>query len=120
MEINKITSAYGAKPYESFAAGSKQSAPEKSVALQGAPEKKAAIQQGTPEKSAANPKEQLELSSTSQSLMKVKEAINKLPEVRLPIVDEIRTKIKYNGYPVESNLYKYIERIVENELKNPF
>lgn len=99
MEIKGLSGAYGAKPYESSALSSKKAAPEKSAASQ---------------------KEQLQLSSTSQTIQKVQETVNKLPEIRIPKVEEIKTKIKYNGYPMESNIYKAMKKMVENEILNSF
>jgi anti-sigma28 factor (negative regulator of flagellin synthesis) len=95
MNIERINSAYGAKPYQSSSKSSRKEAPEKSAAV---------------------PKEQVELSDVSQSIRAVTDAILDLPDVRLEVVEQIRTKIKYNGYPIESNLYKAIEKMVDDKV----
>ena len=79
MDIKGLSGAYGAKPYKPSVVNNKKAAPEKSV---------------------VNQKEQLELSSTSQSLHKVRETLNELLEIRM--WDE-----KYNLWPMwESELLK--------------
>lgn len=95
MNIERITSAYGAKPYQSSSKSNRKEAPEKSAAV---------------------PKEQVELSDVSQSIRAVTDAMLDLPDVRLEVVEQIRTKIKYNGYPIESNLYKAIEKMVDDKV----
>lgn len=95
MDIRPIVAAYGAKPFESVAKSDKKAAPEKS---------------------AAAPKEQVEISDTSMSMQKLKEIIDSTPDVRLKLVEEIRTKIKHNSYPIESNLYKATEKMFEEKV----
>lgn len=95
MEIRKIAAAYGAKPLEPVAKSDKKAAPEKTAAAQN---------------------EQVELSETSISMQKLKEIIDATPEVRIKVVEEIRTKIKYNGYPLESNFYKAMQNMVSNKV----
>lgn len=95
MNISRISSAYGAKPYQNSIKSSRKEAPDKSAAV---------------------PKEQVELSDTSKTVQLVSDTTSELPEVRLELVEQIKTKIKYNGYPLESNLYKAIESLVENKI----
>lgn len=95
MNISRISSAYGAKPYQNSLKSSRKEAPDKSAAV---------------------PKEQVELSDTSKTVQLISDATSELPEVRLELVEQIKTKIKYNGYPLESNLYKAIENLVENKI----
>jgi anti-sigma28 factor (negative regulator of flagellin synthesis) len=95
MDIRPIAAAYGAKPLESV----------------GKTDKKAA-----PEKTAAAPTEQVEFSDASLSMQKLKEIINEIPDVRIKVVEEIKTKIKHNGYPLETNLYKAMENMVSNKV----
>jgi anti-sigma28 factor (negative regulator of flagellin synthesis) len=95
MNIERISSAYGAKPYQGSSKSSRKEAPEKSAAV---------------------PKEQVELSDTSQNIRSLSDTISILPDVRLEVVEQIRTKIKYNGYPLESNLYKAIEKLVDDKV----
>ena len=95
MDIRPIAAAYGAKPFESV----------------GKTDKKAA-----PEKTAAAPTEQVEFSDASISMQKLKEIITEIPDVRIKVVEEIKTKIKHNGYPLETNLYKAMENMVSNKV----
>ena len=96
MDIRPLAAAYGAKPFESVAQSDKKAAPEKTA--------------------AAAHTEQVEFSDASVSMQKLKEILDSTPEVRIKVVDEIRTKIKFNGYPLESNLYKAIENMVNNKV----
>jgi anti-sigma28 factor (negative regulator of flagellin synthesis) len=95
MDIRPIAAAYGAKPFESV----------------GKTDKKAA-----PEKTAAAHTEQVEFSDASLSMQKLKEIITEIPDVRIKVVEEIKTKIKHNGYPLETNLYKAMENMVSNKV----
>ncbi|MCX7727483.1 MAG: flagellar biosynthesis anti-sigma factor FlgM [Chitinispirillaceae bacterium] len=61
-------------------------------------------------------KEQVEITELSKSMQKIMEAIDILPDVRIQIVEEIKTKIKYNGYPIESSLYKSLEKLISNKI----
>lgn len=92
MNIQSVAAAYGAKPYEPAAKSGKKAAPEKSAAVQS---------------------EQVELSDTSLNLQKLHDTVAAASDVRLPIVEEIKNKIKYNGYPLESNLYKAMEKMID-------
>ena len=95
MDIRPIAAAYGAKPLEPVVKGDKKAAPEKTAAAQ---------------------KEQVEFSDTSLSMQKLKEVIDSTPEVRIKLVEEIQAKIKYNGYPLESNLYKAMQNLISNKV----
>lgn len=91
MDIRPIAAAYGAKPVNSIAKTEKRQAPEKSTVAQG---------------------EHVELSATSLSMNKLKEIIDNTPDIRIKVVEEIKTKIKHNGYPLESSFYKALENMV--------
>jgi anti-sigma28 factor (negative regulator of flagellin synthesis) len=95
MNIERINAAYGAKPYQSSSKSNRKEAPEKSAAV---------------------PKEQVELSDLSKNIRTVTDAISDLPDIRIEIVEQIKTKIKYNGYPIESNMYKAIEKMVNDKV----
>jgi len=95
MDIRQVAAAYGAKTIEPVAKGNKIAAPEKTAAAQ---------------------TEQVEFSDASLSMQKLKDIIDQTPDVRLKVVEEIKTKIKYNGYPIESNLYKAIEGMVSDKI----
>jgi len=94
MNIRSINAAYGAKPLNSIAKTEKKQAPERTSLPQG---------------------EQVELSDTSLSMNKLKDIIDNTPDVRIKLVEEIKTKIKYNSYPLESNFYKALESMVNDK-----
>lgn len=95
MNIQSVTAAYGAKTFEPAAKNGKKAAPEKSAAVQS---------------------EQVEFSDASMDLQKLHEAVDASPDVRLSLVEEIKIKIKYNGYPLESSLYKALEKMFDDKL----
>lgn len=97
MNISRALSAYGAKPIEAAVKNnSKKEAPAKAA--------------------ATVPHEQVELSNGAQSFQKVKEAVDATPEVRIQMVEEIRQKIKLNGYPFETRLYKALEKMIDTRV----
>ncbi|MBN2037621.1 MAG: flagellar biosynthesis anti-sigma factor FlgM [Chitinispirillaceae bacterium] len=69
-----------------------------------------------PPKSSAVSSEQVELSDASVNLKKLRDIVESTPDVRLKVVEEIKLKIKYNGYPIESNLYKAVEKLIDNKV----
>ncbi|MBN1308280.1 MAG: hypothetical protein JXA18_10210 [Chitinispirillaceae bacterium] len=95
MEVRQVAAAYGAKPLEPVVKNGTKAAPGKTAAAQ---------------------KEQVEFSDASISMQKMKDIIDATPEVRIKIVEEIRMKIKYNGYPIESNFYKAMENLISNKI----
>lgn len=95
MDIRQVAAAYGAKSLESVAKADKKTAPKMAMAV---------------------PTEQVEISDASLSMQKMKAIINEIPDVRIKVVDEIRTKIKFNGYPLESNIYKAIQNMVSDNI----
>ena len=67
-----------------------------------------------PKPSAAG--EQVELSDASLNLKKLRDIVDNTPEIRIKVVEEIKQKIKYNGYPIESNCYKAVEKLIDNNV----
>lgn len=97
MNISRALSAYGARPIETAVKNnSKKEAPAKAA--------------------ATVPHEQVELSDDAKSFQKVMEAVDATPEVRIPMVEEIRQKIKLNGYPFETKLYKALEKMIDTKV----
>jgi anti-sigma28 factor (negative regulator of flagellin synthesis) len=97
MNISRALSAYGARPIETAVKNnSKKEAPAKAA--------------------ATVPQEQVELSDDAKSFQKVMEAVDATPEVRIPLVEEIRQKIKLNGYPFETKLYKALEKMIDTKV----
>jgi hypothetical protein len=95
MDIRPIAAAYGARPLNSVSKSDSKAAPEKTTVAQN---------------------EHVEFSDTSLSMQKLKDIIDATPDVRIKVVEEIRTKIKYNGYPLESNLYKALQNMVNDKI----
>jgi anti-sigma28 factor (negative regulator of flagellin synthesis) len=97
MNISRALSAYGARPIETAVKNSsKKEAPAKAA--------------------ATVPHEQVELSDEAKSFQKVMEAVDATPEVRIPLVEEIRQKIKLNGYPFETKMYKALEKMIDTKV----
>lgn len=94
MDIRSVTSAYGARAYEKSTRSEKKNDQEKSSKIN----------------------EQVDFSETSKTLQKLLDDIAHMPEVRIPIVEDIQRKIKYNGYPIESKIYKSLEKLIEHEI----
>ena len=94
MNIQSVASAYGVKPYEPSSKSGKKATPDASLDV----------------------KERVELSDTSLNLQKVREMVNATPDVRIQKVEEIKLKIKYNGYPMESSFYKAMKNMVEQKI----
>ena len=96
MDVGRIQRAYGAEPLKPVAKSDKKAAPDKAA--------------------AAQKREQVEFSDASMNLQKLKDVIDSTPDVRIKVVDEIRTRIKYNGYPIESNFYKAMQNMVNEKV----
>jgi len=95
MNIRSIKAVYGPKAFDP------------------APKTK---KKGPAEKNSTASGERVAFSDTSQNLNKLHEIVDSIPEVRIKMVEDIQTKIKYNGYPLESNLYKALERLINNKI----
>ena len=95
MDIRSVSAAYGANPLNRVVKSDKKAAPEKPAVAQN---------------------EQVEFSDTSLSMQKLKDIIDSTPDVRIKFVEEIKTKIKYNGYPLESNFYKAMQNMVDSKI----
>lgn len=61
-------------------------------------------------------KERVELSDASVNLQKIKEAVEKAPEIRIPMVEKLREKIKSNNYPVDFTLDTVLERLQKSRI----
>ena len=64
--------------------------------------------------------EQVELSQTSLEMQKVRDEIKTKPEVRIPIVEEIRERIKNNDYPIENHFNDALEVMTKNKILLPY
>jgi hypothetical protein len=80
------------------------------------PAVKNADREPAPLKSPSVPSEQLELSDASVNLKKLRDIVDATPDVRIKVVEEIKLKIKFNGYPIESNTYKAVENLISNKV----
>jgi anti-sigma28 factor (negative regulator of flagellin synthesis) len=90
MDIKAVSSAYQA--YETAPVNAKKEAKAKSPTAG---------------------KERVELSDSSVNLQKVKEAIDKAPEIRIPIVEEIKERIKNNDYPIETSADNALDKMLK-------
>lgn len=62
------------------------------------------------------PKENLELSDNSVNLKKIHDAIIAMPEIRIPIVEKIKERIKNNDYPIENHFNKALQRLKDQNI----
>ena len=64
----------------------------------------------------ASRKESVEISDeakeASKQVDKLKDIINKQPDIRIPLVEELEAKIKSNDYPIEQNLNEIVRRLI--------
>jgi anti-sigma28 factor (negative regulator of flagellin synthesis) len=96
MDIRSIASAYGASGYDlSLKNGKKSDATTKPI-------QKAS--------------EVVAFSDTSLNMQKVKEAVNKAPDIRLPIVEKIKEKIKNDEYPVDLKANDIVDALMKNKI----
>lgn len=56
-----------------------------------------------------------QIDNNSQIEKKIHNKIELQPEIRLPLVEYLKHKIKYNGYPIETAAYKAVEKIVKSD-----
>jgi hypothetical protein len=93
MEIQRIADAYQVAAYGRAAGKAKNAEP--------------------PADAKEPVKENVELSSSSINLQKVKEKVQETPDIRIPLVEEIMERIKNNDYPISLRA----EEALENMLK---
>lgn len=60
--------------------------------------------------------EKVEISDSSFGMRKVLDKVNSLPDVRIEKVEQIKQRIKNNDYPLENNLYRAVEKMVEEKI----
>jgi hypothetical protein len=70
----------------------------------------------TPPQPLIGKTEKVELSEASITVSRMREKIDAIPEVRIKIVEEIKQKIKENNYPYATNLYKAVDKMMENKI----
>jgi anti-sigma28 factor (negative regulator of flagellin synthesis) len=80
--------------------------------------KKTAPKSTAPETAPSSPKinEQVEISAVSQTMQKVRQKLQMTSDVRIPVVEEIRTKIKNNDYPLDNVLDAALEKMKNNNI----
>ncbi len=93
MDIRSVSQAYGAQSFGMTAKSGKKVAPEKAAAVRSV---------------------NVEISESSLTIQKLENEVKAKPDIRIRMVEEIRHKIKHNGYPLETNIYKAVENIVAN------
>lgn len=60
--------------------------------------------------------EKVELSEASLTISRLRDKIDALPEVRIKMVEDIKQKIQQNNYPYTTNLYKAIDKMLDNKI----
>ena len=94
MNVNPILSAYGSQ-------------------VQGVQEAKTSKTEG---RKPVAQGEKVQISDASKSLQHVREAVRKAPDVRVELVVEIKRKVKDGSYPLDANLGKALERMVQERV----
>ena len=95
MNIQSVAAAYGAQYFQPVAKSNKTAAPVQTAAVSN---------------------EQVEISDKSSDYQTVREAVNALPDIRIPLVENLKNKIKMDGYPFETNIYKALSKIVDYKI----
>ena len=95
MNIQSVAAAYGAQYFQPVAKSHKVTAPAQPAAVSN---------------------EQVEISGESENYQTVREAVNALPDSRIPLVEDLKNKIKMDGYPLETNIYKALEKLTSNSI----
>jgi len=96
MDIRSITTLYGTNAYDPGSKNGKKSDPA-----------------AKPVKSTG---EVVAFSDASMNLQKIKDAVYKAPEIRLPIVEKIKERIKNNDYPVDTKADSILETLRKNKI----
>ena len=92
MNISSIIQAYGARPLDTTNGRARQVKDERPV---------------------STPSAQVSISDTSRELKMVREAMDKEPEIRIPLVEELQAKIKNNDYPIQNRMAHTLEKMFE-------
>jgi flagellar biosynthesis anti-sigma factor FlgM len=66
-----------------------------------------------PDRNKTPVEENVELSSSSKNLQKVKEKVQEMPDIRIPLVEEIRERIKNNDYPISLRAEEALETMLK-------
>jgi anti-sigma28 factor (negative regulator of flagellin synthesis) len=94
MTITAIYSAYGAQPGNAVASRSR---PKAMADVYGADAS-------------------VNFSDLSKSMQAVKDQIQKLPEIRIQMVEEIKAKIANNDYPVENRMMHALDKLIDGKM----
>lgn len=95
MNIRTVSSIYGAKAFEPSPKNGKKPDSVKSTTMS---------------------QEIVAFSDTSLTMQKLKDAVAAAPDIRIPIVEEIKEKIKNNNYPIDRNSDTILERMIKNRI----
>ena len=79
------------------------------------PASKGSGRKNTPPDATSANGERVNLSDASVTMKMLHDAIAAMPDVRIPSVEKIKEKIAKNGYPIESSIYKAVEKLVNNK-----
>ena len=66
------------------------------------------------------PAETVEISDSSSLLSHLKQVIDKLPEVRIKMVEDIQARIAINDYPIKNHLDDAVKQIILSNIARPY
>jgi anti-sigma28 factor (negative regulator of flagellin synthesis) len=64
--------------------------------------------------------EKVEISGKADEVSMVKSHLDQLPDVRLEVVEDIRSRIEMNDYPLENNLDQAVKMMLEKSVLTSF
>jgi anti-sigma28 factor (negative regulator of flagellin synthesis) len=92
MDIKTVSTAYGAKLYEAGVKSDRKSEQPKAT---------------------RKFMEVVAFSDTSLNMKKIKDAVASAPEIRIPLVEEIKQKIANNTYPIDMTAESALDRMLK-------
>jgi anti-sigma28 factor (negative regulator of flagellin synthesis) len=99
MNIQSINAVYGLNSYEASKRSEQKTVPAQSNTIKG---------------------ERVEISAESSQLHELRDVVDNLPEVRIALVERIKTRIKNNDYPLENNLDDVVKKMIEGNILKPY
>ncbi|MBN1983724.1 MAG: flagellar biosynthesis anti-sigma factor FlgM [Chitinivibrionales bacterium] len=64
-------------------------------------------------------KEKVEISSESSQLSILRQIVDTMPDVRLEVVENIKTRIKMNDYPIQNYLDETLKKLISSNIVAP-
>ena len=66
--------------------------------------------------SSETSREKVEISDTSSDMAVVRKAVDALPDVRLPIVNDINARIAISDYPIANNMNEALKQMLMSKV----